>query len=339
MGPGAMETMTAPGASRQGGFSLIELMIAALIGLILLGAVVMIAMNANQTQRELEQAGRQLENGRYAVSLLEEHIPHAGYYGDFYGMAPWGGGTPAACTTNVANIDAALAIPIQGFDSPTGNPPPTCIADGDHVDGTDILVLRRASTETTAIGSLTAGELYIQSRTNDHVLATATGSETAGSPGAFDLEKRDSTAPAEIRKLRVDIFFVSPDADDTPILTRLSLQQDGGGLGWVEAPLVAGIEQFQLDYGMDYDDNGVIEDSASGAGDAYVTAPPAGNLDDVLSVKVHLLSRTIEPVAGYSDQKVYDMGAMGAFDPADDSFRRRAFVATIRGVNAGLRRE
>lgn len=326
--------------TRQAGFSLIELMIASVIGLILLAGVVLIAMNASRTQRTLEQVGEQLENGRYATSLLEGEIAHAGYYGDFHGTPPGGGSVPDACSTTVSDIDDALWLPIQGYDSPTGNPAPSCIADTDHVDGTDVLVIRRASTRTTPIDELVAGELYFQSRPNDHVLAVATGAETASSPDQFVLRNRDDTAPAEIRKFRVDLFYLSPDADDVPILTRQSLQAAGGSPGWVTEPLVAGIEQLQIDYGMDRDGDASPEETNPGtSGDAFVTAPGTGNEDDVVAIRVHVIARGMDPGQAYTDDKTYDLGAMGSWTPTDDSFRRRAFVTTIRAVNPGIRRE
>lgn len=316
--------------NRQAGLSLIELLIAVTIGLLLLAGVVTIVVNSSRTQQELEKIGRQIENGRYAVDLLQREIPHAGYYGEFYGF-PDPTALPDPCSTSVSDIDAALSLPMQGYDSPTGDPVITCLGDADHRDGTDILVIRRASTATTAIDTLVADELYLQSRAWDHVLATATGGETAASPGSYTLVKRDGSV-ANIRRLHTYIYFVGPGNDNVPTLKRLTLTGSGGALAFEERALVSGIENLQIDYGVDSDGDS-IPDS--------FTTDPGGVSDwaDVVNLRLHLVVRNIEPTPGHTDTKTYDIGLEGSVGPANDDYRRRAYIASIRAVNPSIRRE
>lgn len=316
--------------TRQAGLSLIELMIAVTIGLILLAGVVTIVTNSSRTQQELEKIGRQIENGRYAIELLQREVPHAGYYGEFYGF-PDAAALPDPCSTTVSDIDAALSVPIQGYDSPGGNPPPSCLGDADHRDGTDILVIRRASTATTAIDSLAANEPYLQSRAWDHVLATATGAETAASPGSYTLVKRDGSV-ANIRRLHTDIYFIGPDGDGVPTLKKLTLTGSGGALAFVEQALVSGIEHLQIDYGIDSDDDSIPDSFTTNPGSVSAWA-------DVVNLRVHLVVRNIEPTVGHTDTKTYDIGLGGSVGAANDNYRRRAYVASIRAVNPGIRRE
>lgn len=315
---------------RQAGLSLIELMIAVTIGLLLLAGVVTIVTNSSRTQQELENIGRQIENGRYAIELLQREVPHAGYYGEYYGF-PEPAALPDPCATAVGDIDAALSLPIQGYDSPAGNPPPGCLGDADHRDGTDILVIRRASTATTAIDALTANELYLQSRSWDHVLATAAGGETAADPGSYDLEKRDNSV-ANIRRLHTDIYFIGPDDDGVPTLKRLRLTGSGGALAFEEQALVSGIESLQIDYGIDSDGDSIP--------DAFTT-DPGGVADwaDVVNLRVHLVVRNSTPTPGHTDTKTYDVGLEGSVGPANDDYRRRAYIASIRAINPSIRRE
>lgn len=323
---------------RQSGFSLVELMIAVTIGLLLLAGVVTIVANSSRTHQELEKIGQQVENGRYALELMQRTIPHAGYYGEYYDIDE-PSSIPDPCSTDPAAIDAALELPIHGYDSPTGDPAPTCISDADHEDGTDILVIRRASTTPTAIDSLTANELYLQSLAINHVLAQADGDETAASPGAFTLEKRDGS-PATIRKLHTEIYFIGTD-DGVPTLKRLELNASSGTLDFEESPLVSGIEMLQIDYGIDRNGDGIPNETDPGVSDdAFVPAP--ANVEewfDVVAVRVHLLARNIDPTSGYTDTKLYDIGKEGQLGPMNDGYRRHAYVATIRAVNPSLRRE
>lgn len=327
-------------ARRQAGFSLVELMIAAVIGLVLLGGLITITVNSSRTQRELEQIGRQIENGRYATDILEESLRHAGYYGEYYRLDSPPGALPDPCSTTLADIEAAFPLPIQGYDNPTGNPPIGCLGDADHRDGTDILVIRRVSTSPTDIAALTDGELYLQTRADDYVLAQADGTEDASNPGSFTLDKRDGST-ADVHKFHVEIYFIGPDAsvNDVPTLKRRVLTQSGGSLGFQEQELVDGIEYFEVEYGIDRSGDSSPNESAGGAGDAYETTPTLDEFADVVALKLHLIARSIDRFSGHSDSKTYDLGLEADVGPLNDAYRRRAFSTTVQAINIAIRRE
>src|SRR5512135_2613642 len=133
-------------ANNQDGLSLVELMIALTIGLILLlGITTLIVMQSN-SRNELEKSSRQIENGRYASQILHDDIQHAGFYGIYRPITPVIPATlPDPCDATAAGLSAAMALPIQGYDSPAA-PPITCLLGNNYKPGTDILVIRRAST-------------------------------------------------------------------------------------------------------------------------------------------------------------------------------------------------
>ena len=64
------------------GVSLVELMIAMVLGLMILAGLATIFANSSRTREELERTSRQIENGRYAVDLLSEDLRLAGFYGE-----------------------------------------------------------------------------------------------------------------------------------------------------------------------------------------------------------------------------------------------------------------
>ena len=64
------------------GFSLVELMVAIAIGLILMAGLAVLFANSSQSGNEIEKSVRQIENGRYALELLNEDVSVAGYYGE-----------------------------------------------------------------------------------------------------------------------------------------------------------------------------------------------------------------------------------------------------------------
>lgn len=319
--------------SRQDGFSLIELMVAMTIGLILLAGVIMVVSNSSRSQQEIEKAGSRIENGRFALEMFEREVSHAGYYGEFYDIDP-PSSMPDPCSTSLTEIDSGMGLPIQGYSGSktAGNPAPSCLSDADHRDKTDILVLRRASTATTAIGSLANGEVYLQGLSVNKIVAQADGSETTSSRGLFTLTKLNSDDPANIRKLKTHIYFVGPDDDGVPTLKRLSLVENSGNLTFREEPLATGVEELVVEYGIDGDGDGTAT--------TYVQEPgTVSEWADVVALHVRLIVRGRKPTNGYTDDKTYDLGLEGEYTPDATNYRRNAFVSTTRAANPSMRRE
>ena len=189
--------------TRQAGLSLIELMIAITIGLFLLVGLVSVFATSNQTYLDLSRAAQQIENGRFAVQVLSDDIAHAGFYGRYSqpGIIPTGS-LPDPCVNTVttpappdpSSLQFAMALPLQGYNAPahplTGSAPTVsgCISDANHVEGTDILVIRRADSTMSAgnapipNGALVFGNIYVQATADPDgapIIKVATG---AGGP-------------------------------------------------------------------------------------------------------------------------------------------------------------
>lgn len=101
---------------RETGFSLVELLIALLLGLILIGGVLQVFLASRVTALANDELGRIQDNGRVAVSLLVRDIRLAGYRNpdnggrpDFFLMdSVCGDDEP--CTHNAATGSDRLAI-------------------------------------------------------------------------------------------------------------------------------------------------------------------------------------------------------------------------------------
>jgi type IV pilus assembly protein PilW len=107
----------------QSGMTLIEIMIALLIGAFLLGGVLQIFVGSKQTNKMQEGLSRLQENGRFAMDFLAKDIRMAGYWG--------------CISQSNANTDVA------GTNNNAVN--------GDNIDnGTDTITLRGALNETLA---------------------------------------------------------------------------------------------------------------------------------------------------------------------------------------------
>ncbi len=65
----------------QRGVTLIELMIATVLGMIMMMALTALFINIARTNSEMAKTNAQIENGRFAIQLLGSDIVHAGFWG------------------------------------------------------------------------------------------------------------------------------------------------------------------------------------------------------------------------------------------------------------------
>ncbi len=348
------------------GLSLIELMVSITIGLIILTAVSLVFVNASSSRAEIERTSRQIENGRYAIDLLSDDLRVAGFYGELSVSSLTATGTPAVinpptapidpCSTTAADWNNAIPLHLQGYDAGATSTDtvavdvlyaatsPACLPSSlNFQPGTDVLVLRRARTCLAGVGGCDAaasGKPYIQVS----LCATETASHVLGLQGTatFNLTKKDCSTAADKRQYYVNIYYVSADngaGSTTPTLNRLEFT----GSAWTKSPLVEGIEQFNVQYGLDTD--------GDGAPDVYVDNPndyPSGcsaacratNWFNVVTVKLYVLARNLDSTPGYTDTKSYQLGGL-AYTPAtaDQKYRRHVYTALVRVSNPANRRD
>lgn len=342
---------TAPDVGlRELGLSLIELMIAITLGLLIVAGITVLIARQSSTRAEFEKASREIENGRYAMQLLKDDIEHAGFYDQYNPASAVPATLPDPCETVSTNLGAALPLPLQGIDAPlslTGVL--SCLADGNHKPGTDIVVIRRADTTALIpVSSAVAGQPYLQTGQTGSgsavISAIGTGSDTT----PFTLQNKDGSI-ASLRKYMVRIYFISPcttavstacaASDDggnpVPTLKRLELSTNGAGAPVLTiVPLAEGIDNLQLDYGLD------SATAPDGAPHTFATAPASTpEWSNVMAVRVNLLARSTDSSPGYVDGKTYNLGLAGNVGPFNDGFKRHAFSALIRATNPSGRRE
>ena len=334
---------------REAGLSLIELMIALTLGLLLVAGITTLIARQSSTRAEFEKASRKIENGRYAMQLLKDEIEHAGFYDQFTDTGAAPATLPDPCETVGINLGAALPLALQGYDSLASiTGVVSCVANANRKPGTDILVVRRADTTTLIpVTAAVAGQPYIQTgQASANVAVTSvvgTGSDTT----IFTLLNKDGSV-AKLRKYLVRIYYISPcstmagttctASDDNgkpiPTLKRLDLGLTAAGAtAFNTIPLAEGIENLQLDYGLD------SATSPDGSPHTYTTAPNATQWSDVMAVRVNILARNNDATAGYSDTKTYNLGLAGNVAASNDGYKRHVFTALIRATNPSGRRE
>jgi type IV pilus assembly protein PilW len=332
----------------QRGFSLVELMVGLFIGGVVLFAMTVLFANNSRARAQIDQSTQQIENGRYALDVLRDELHLAGYYGSVVPQQGFTAGTaktsdPCATTlgTNPTNVQFNLSplqwpVWIYGIAGPDADP--TCVASPGRKAGTDILVLRRTRTIPTASGSLTANKIYVQaSGCNDELKQHKDFARDVGSnAGSFNLHKRGSpcNVAAEIYEFETRIYYIS---DETiPTLRVLTIS---GGTSTNE-PLVEGIEDMRIEYGLDTTNDGAADEYHTCAA---ASAPPdpcsATQWANMMSARIFLLARNLTTTAGYTDNKTYTLGTGVTLPAPLDGYKRHVYTAVIRLMNPAGARE
>lgn len=326
-----------PAFQRQNGFTLVELMVAMVIGLLLLSALVALYANTSQSNIELDKSVRQIENGRHGMDLLHEDIVSAGYYGDLT-TTDMAFSVPNACVLAAANLgwdSATNTIPaaVTGLDA-TETASLTCL--DNHRSGTPALVLRRVETERVAAASVNNGSPYLQtSRCENDPSTTRFVVGTAAA--SFTLRTLDCATANQVQRYLTRIYYVSNcnecGLDTIPTLKRAELR--AGAI--VQAPLAEGIEDLAFEFGFDTDSDGAADTfSTSLSG----TAGAADNdWANVVGVRTRMLSATIEPTSGFTSSRTFDLGLLGTRGPFTDNLKRRVYAMTGRVNNVAGPRE
>jgi len=312
------------------GLSLVELLIAMLLGLFLTSGIVSVYLGSKRNYSYEEQAARIQENGRYAMRLLQRELTMAGFFG---GVLSMDAVPPASVGTDCSTTDWALngLGPVELVNDYSGQSNPvslsstlfTCMDGADIVPFTDILAIKRTASEASLrngvpAAGLTAstGEQWYLRRSND------------GGPrwkklrpiDLFDSVKAGATLT--YWEASSKIFYIrkysdsGKTGDGVPTLCMESL----AGNTVTSRCLVEGVENMQLEFGIDTDDDGVANQ--------YKVAPSGDEMDQAVTARIHLLLRSILKITGYRDDKTYALGQK-EMAAQRDGYLRRVFSTTV----------
>ena len=251
------------------GYTLIELMVALLLGLILVGAALGVYLSGRQAGRYSDALGRYQETVRYAQAVISEELRMAGFFGCF--QVPVSG-TPDVSIggtkdpVNVSPIFNGYSRPIYGVEG-AGGPP--------HKEGTDVIQVQHASRQggwlnadtaekagqTTINGSpfLVAGDLAVISNCSRasvfNVLnVTADAPHVIGhnSLGALYLARNaDSAQPSQVFGFLNRFLYVRREITEEGPRDVLTLRTMHGDGGFLDEDIAEGIEDLQFWYGYD----------------------------------------------------------------------------------------
>jgi type IV pilus assembly protein PilW len=299
----------------QDGMTLVEIMIALVIGLVLTAGVAQIFLSGKQTYRLQDGQSRLQENARYALELLTNDIRQAGYSGcaNLSSIIPRVIADGDPNPDGVVDFTVTAASAVSGNDAATSswNPALSSTLIGKPLAGTDVITVQYSQgCGAHLTGNMDAANANIQIMESnscsidagdalmisDCVAAdvfravsasSAAGKQTITHSSAKNTDPLDNTrssflskpyqADAEIFGFTSRTYYVATGAGGQPSLWRLDNPA---------VELVEGVENMQILYGEDTDGDRIPNQ--------YRKANNVINLANVVSVRVSLLMQTLD---------------------------------------------
>ena len=335
------------------GFSLIELMIAMLLGILLLLSITSMFVTNKRVYKEQESMSRLQENARFALETMIWDIRMAGYSGCSHDI------TDVVNHVNGGDDNTSIfsfANAVEGSES-AGNWQPSGSTDqvGSMVAGTDAISVTylnplgisisspmpqvSAELKVKSVGTLQIGDIIALSDCDSADIMELTQIQITGSPSEGHLQHNAGAPPPNTpgnatqalqKKYDTDAqvvsfvsrrYYIGTGAYGGPSLFRREANST------TSQELIEGVEQMQILYGVDTDGDKIA--------DTYLTATNVPSWSNVVSVRLSLLFRTVEQNFQIDpDTKTYALlggGAGGAtVGPVNDYNRRRVFTMTIQ---------
>lgn len=348
----------------QSGFSIIELMIALVLGLVLMGGAIQVFISSKRTYNLNEEMSWIQENARFAVSFMAEDLRMAGYYGC---------ASRANSVANVLNDPESSWVTNfnQGLFGYDGNdasfptdvfPRPVTATLPNSVPMSDVFTVHKADLDnsfqvkghntSSAVIDIEGshpyppGTLLVVSDCHHSAVFQSTGNQTnkvnhnpggSVSPGnctkkfglPVDCNQLGSDYPfknnAFVMRAIGHAYYIDTASNGVPALFRESLGE--GSIATVQEEMVQGIENMQLQYGVDTNGD-YIPDRYMDADDILDEQWSGG----VVTARVTLLLRSLTELAS-EPQQISFMGQ--AYTPTDN-YVRRVFSTTVKLRNRGV---
>jgi type IV pilus assembly protein PilW len=288
-----------PCRGRTRGLTLVELMIAMLISVVLmLGSVTMFAQSRTN-YRINDTVARLQENARFAITTMEPDIRLAKFWGLNGEPAFISVPGPIAVTCpggidatawSIQNLGQEVGAADDNYAAGTPVNPVPCPPNSVARASSDVLVLRHASGQVTPA---TPGTIQVRADLMQGQLFNA------AVPAGFGPE-------AQTHDVVINIYYVDDGSnlDDTlPSLRRKTLV-NGGILQ--DEEIIAGVENLQIQYGVDTDGDGAVERYVD-SNHVIVTPGAIGFLPgaEIIAIRLWMLMRSNQYENGYVDAGPY----------------------------------
>ncbi|HEX7816257.1 PilW family protein [Dyella sp.] len=292
--------------SRQLGVSLIELMVAALLGLIIVAGLIQVLI-ANRRAYQVQQGSNYLQqNLRFANDTISWSVRMAGFWGgvapnEVTGLTTSSGATPCSDAWLLSAQGGLGSGAVQGADGAAAFPYGSCVAAANYVKGSDVLVLRYADADPCAVDT---GATALNTSTclpaSTYYLAANVGQTGQIFKAGASVPTLPGSTHRYVYPYRVDMYYLQPCSDNgggnctatsdggtpQPTLMRMSIVN-----GKFQAfPIVSGIEQLQFEYGI-YVSNGAQNEVPSIKQYKTAAQMTAADWQNVLAVRMTMVAR------------------------------------------------
>lgn len=347
-----------PTTRRQGGLSLIELMVAMVIALFLIAGVIHLFLGSKQTYRFHEALSRLQENGRFAMESLARDARMAGFTGCppnnpianvLNNSANWWADFGSSRVRGYAGNEA---FPGQGFGV---NP-------GERVAATDALtVLRGGDGNYSIVDHVVTSAQFKLNQLHDlqsgSIVMVCDGQQTSilqltnvNSANVTIVHNTGTGTPGNCTKglgspvvctangtphqygpdstmvdFKPGAFFIGvSQSGNTRSLYQFRLQVTGGTTAaMVAQELIEGVQDLRILYGED------TSNPPNRRTDQYVTADAVSNWNNVVSVRIHLLLASVQDNIVQTPMTVVFPPDTGNNFTAGDRRLYQAFSATV----------
>jgi type IV pilus assembly protein PilW len=328
----------------QEGLTLVEVMIAMVLGLLVTGAVLSMYLGTSRNFSQDERYAFLQENGRYALKALSEDIGMADFWGPLVNTDILGATfTPAtgSCADAIDIFDATPGLLVNN-NHPTSPVPqftPCATVTGNHLAKTDVLVVKRVRGTPVAETFIDVSDVDGDSDTTEQITQGAASLtngavyvRTNGTTGNFIKDATSSNPPglgegdwAYAPRLYFVRDYYESVGDGVPALCRLDIQ--GVELNDVDC-VAEGVQDLHFQFGLDTNWDGVA--------DRYVASPTVAQMNQVVTARIYLLVRSSQPDNFYTNDKTYQLGDV-TVGPFSDKFYRRVFTTTVAVRNVASR--
>lgn len=326
------------------GHTLIEMLIALLIGVLLIFAVSETYVWSSRNFKQDSNTARMQENARFALDAIEQDLQMSGFMHEvldtsLFDSSPVSGLLGTDCGPSGVSwaFDTGQLIETVAQDS-TSNAVArfNCLNASElHTLGTsgaeftEVLAIKRVK-ETT--GPLVDGRIYLQTVIDGRSRLIAHNLPTNPADPAF--------LTASNWEYLTNIYYIGTQAGDSyPVLFRktlqgqvlaslndLSIETEAGGLA-------EGIEYFHITWGIDAE---MVDGNAATLPDGnpnyFTSTPSTAELPGIVAAKAFVLVRSKRFDSSYIDNKQYTLGdlvlpTVGTFN---DNYQRKVFSTSVK---------
>lgn len=314
------------------GFTLIELMISVVIGLLAIAAVGNVFMFTSRSYKQDDKVSRTQDNLRFAMAQIASDIEMAGFFAQvnspqnevIISDGAKAGHTGTACDDNWVFGDLGAIDSIGNASTSDVAAKFPCVTDARP--NTDVIAIKRVL--GSCVAAPLANRFYLRTNGYENVINFGSGGTPTGT----------SICPITPTGTTVDIYQYYPviwyvtDDQGVPSLCRETLS----GATMARDCVAQGIEDLQLEFGMDTTGAAGKPDGIADYFTSFDAAPSAADRGRIVAVRVHLLARSSERDPNYKNPKSYVVGNV-THAASNDGFYRKSLSSAVLVRNAANR--